>query len=111
MIKSSFKYMHCTLSVHSFIHSVQFQFQFQFSFIYFTLGYRIYIVYVTNRIKKKKEKKKEVNGFGRSVRWSEELSFRADHRYMEILILLGVMATMDDQFYIKIYIVIFILES
>ena len=57
----------------------------QFSFIYFTLGYSIYIVYVTNRNKitnKRRKKKKEVNGFGRSVRWSEELSFRAEHRYI-----------------------------
>ena len=29
-----------------------------------------------------KGEKKEVNGFGRSVRWAEELSFRANHRYI-----------------------------
>ena len=26
------------------------------------------------------KKKKKINGLGRSVRWSEELSFRANHR-------------------------------
>ena len=40
----------------------------------------------------KKGEKKDVNGFGRSVRWSEELSFRANHRY----IINGAMATMGD---------------
>ena len=29
-------------------------------------------------------KKKKINGLGRSVRWSEELSFRANHRYIMI---------------------------
>ena len=34
---------------------------------------------------KKKEKKKKINGLGRSVQWSEELSFRANHRYIMIV--------------------------
>ena len=53
----------------------------QFSFIYFTLGYSIYIVYVTNRNKitnKKRKRKKlmvlvEVSSGQRSL-----ISFRAD---------------------------------
>ena len=45
--------------------------------------------------------KKKINGLGRSVRWSEELSFRANHRYIMIgntynKRALGAMATMDD---------------
>ena len=28
------------------------------------------------------EEKKKINGLDRSVRWSEELSFRANHRYV-----------------------------
>ena len=59
--------------------------QVQFSgFSLFTLGYSIYIVYRNIEIK---GEKKEVNGFGRSVWWSEELSFRANYRHMEILII------------------------
>ena len=30
---------------------------------------------------KRKKEKKEINGFDRGVRWSEEFSFRANHRY------------------------------
>ena len=65
------------------------QLQFQFSFSLFTLEYNIYIVYRNLGTQSQiKGEKKEVNGFGRSVRWSEELSFRANHRYIinEILL-------------------------
>ena len=32
--------------------------------------------------KGEEEGKKKINGLDRSVRWSEELSFRANHRYI-----------------------------
>ena len=45
-------------------------------FSLFTLGYNIYIVYRNIGIKLQiKGEKKEFNGFGRSVGWSEEFSF------------------------------------
>ena len=34
--------------------------------------------------KEEEEGKKKINGLDRSVRWSEELSFRANHRYIMI---------------------------
>ena len=37
-----------------------------------------------NTLIKEKKEEKTVNGLGRSVRWSEELSFRANHRYIMI---------------------------
>ena len=51
-----------------------------------TYIFTIYIVRLeyTNKEKKKKKKKKKkkINGLDRSVRWSEELTFRANHRYV-----------------------------
>ena len=43
--------------------------------ILFTLLYYIYIIYSN---KEEEEGKKKINGLDRSVRWSEELSFRAN---------------------------------
>ena len=56
-----------------------------------------------------------MNGFGRSVRWSEELSFRANHRYIinrktdnSVCLVPWQLWTIiwNCHFYIKIYIVI-----
>ena len=87
-----------------------------FSFSLFTLGYRIYIVYRNIGIKEQiKGEKKEVNGFGRSVRWSEELSFQANHRYIingntnnSVCLLAWQLWTIiwTCHFYIKIYVTI-----
>ena len=56
------------------------------SILLFTL-YKIFTFYVlrweyTNKGEEEGEKKK-INGSGRSVRWSEELSFRANHRILQ----------------------------
>ena len=59
----------------------------QFNFIIHAL-YKICTLYIvrqeyTNK-GEEEGKKKKINGLGRSVRWSEELSFRANHRYIMI---------------------------
>ena len=38
------------------------------------------IVTTRNKVTNKREKKENINGFDRSVWWSEEPSFRANHR-------------------------------
>ena len=57
------------------------------SILLFTL-YELFTLYIvrqeyTNK-GEEEGKKKKINGLGRSVRWSEELSFRANHRYIMI---------------------------
>ena len=59
----------------------------QFNFIIHAL-YKIFTLYIvrqeyTNK-GEEEGKKKKINGLDRSVRWSEELSFRANHRYIMI---------------------------
>ena len=59
----------------------------QFNFIIHAL-YKICTLYIvrqeyTNK-GEEEGKKKKINGLGRSVRGSEELSLRANHRYMMI---------------------------
>ena len=62
----------------------------QFNFIIHAL-YKIFTLYIvrqeyTNKGEEEGKKKKEkVNGLGRSVRWSEERSFQANHRYIKIV--------------------------
>ena len=64
------------------LNSIQFN-----SILLFTL-YKILTLYIvryeyTNKVEEE-GKKKKINGLGRSLRWSEELSFRANHRYIVI---------------------------
>ena len=47
--------------------------------------FTLYIVRWEKTNKGEEERKeRKINGLGRSVRWSEELSFRANHRYIMI---------------------------
>ena len=46
---------------------------------------KIFTLYITGKQynnKEEEKKKKEINSLVGSVRWSEELSFQADHRYI-----------------------------
>ena len=68
-------------------HDGEFNLSTKLSSVLFTLIYNIYVVYDNVGIKnkyfhKRAREKKEINGFGRSVWWSEELSFRANHRFI-----------------------------
>ena len=74
--------------------------QFQFSISVYSHCYKIFIYIIYSRVIIEKKRKKEITGksFVRSVRWSEELSFRANHRYecKCIKCAVGAMVTMDD---------------
>ena len=53
----------------------------QFSLVSYLQHLHCIIVTTRNKVTNKREKKKEkINGFDRSVWWSEEPSFRANHR-------------------------------
>ena len=47
---------------------------------HFYKTFTLYIVRYEYTTKGEEEEKKKINGLDRSVRWSEELSFRANHR-------------------------------
>ena len=56
------------------------------SILLFTL-YKVFTLYIVRQEytnKGEEEGKKKINGLDRSVRWSEELSFRANHLYIMI---------------------------
>ena len=49
---------------------------------HFNKIFTLYMVRYEYTNKGEEEGKKKINGLDRSVRWSEELSFRANHRYI-----------------------------
>ena len=78
----------CFIDLHSFIHPSQFSFSFQFSFIYCTLGYSIYIVYVTNRnkITDKRRKRKKLMVLAEVCGGQRSLAFELTQVYYKLTI-------------------------
>ena len=62
------------VTVHVQFNSIQF-------YSHFYKIFTLYIVRQEYANKGEEEGKKKINGLDRSVRWSEELSFRANHRF------------------------------
>ena len=79
--------------------SIQFNFYYSHFYKIFTLLYSK--VGNTLRKEKKKEKKKKINDLGRSVRWSEELSFQANHCNESCIIMVALIKALCNKITIE----------